>query len=111
MQQTKYYIEGIQAAHSGAGRFCRYHKEENREQWHAGYDSVSREYFVMRFNVDPVGMPLNSFRERPDPVYVGTLKQCQDRAVTLELSDRAAFFAVYHANGIAYKYESKIILK
>ncbi|QYC52632.1 hypothetical protein [Salmonella phage SSBI34] len=108
MQQTKYYIEGVQAAHNGAGRFCRYRKPENVEQWEAGYDSVERSHMVIRFNSKPTGKPLTAYQERPDPVYMGTLRQCQDRAVSLSIADRLAYFEVYTKDGEKYEYQSKV---
>lgn len=105
MQQTKHFIEGTAAAHAGAIRACRYKQPGNLAEWLKGFDSVDRSHVVIRFPSNPLGKPLTTFQDSPDPVYIGNLNQCQDRAVSLSQADRAAFFAVYLADGTAYQYK------
>lgn len=93
MQQTKYFIEGNAAAHAGSIRACRYNKEDNRREWFAGFESVGRDYVVFNVTRAPGGDKINP--SDLDPVYVGNLTQCQDRAATLQQSDRTGFYAIY----------------
>jgi hypothetical protein len=106
-QQTKYFIEGVQAAASGLGPVSRYKKPENIAEFMKGYESVSRDAMVLRFESNPVGKSKNSYSEAPDVVYVGTVKQCNDRLVMLQQKDRSGFFKVYTNDGKPYEYESK----
>lgn len=106
MQVSKYFQEGIQAAHQGAARFCRYKLESNILDFYKGYDSVCRSHQVMRFNSDPRGKSKQTYQDSPDLVYVGTLAQCEDKAVTLKQADRAGFFVVYSAEGKPYQYKA-----
>ena len=104
MQQTKYFIEGMTAAHSGSGRYCRYKRAENICEWLAGFDSVDRSHMMIRFTVNEAGQV--SDLQQPDPCYVGTLRQCQDRAVTLQRNDpKGAAYVVYNQNGKPYQYK------
>lgn len=108
MQQSKYFIEGTAAAHAGSVRACRYNKEENRAAWLAGFDSVDRGYALFKIlpGVGPVTLA------DLDPVYIGGVNQCQDRAVTLQQADRAGRFVVYDmATGKPYQEETKLNYK
>ncbi|QUL77390.1 hypothetical protein [Escherichia phage UPEC06] len=104
---TKYFIEGQQAAQQGYSRVTRYKKEENKVEFFKGYDSVNRDAMVLRFESDPVGKPVTSYQASPQIVYVGTVKECNDKLITLKQSDRAGYFVVYTADGKPYQYESK----
>ena len=84
MQATKYYIEGQQAARSGFVRTCRYVKPENVEEFNRGYDSVDRSHTIL--SRSPGGAV--------DVHGVGTLAECQDRAVTLGTADRTRRYYV-----------------
>lgn len=107
MQQTKYFIEGQTAAHAGAVRACRYKITANILEWFAGWDSVDRGYVVFKILPGYAGSV-----EGLDPVYVGSAKQCQDRAVTLQQADRAGRFVVYSAStGKPYQEETKLNFK
>lgn len=108
MQQTKYFIEGTAAAHAGSVRACRYNKEANRLQWFAGFDSVDRAHALFKIlpGVGPVTLV------DLDPVYIGSVKQCQDRAVTLQQADRAGRYVVYDmARGKPYQEHTKLNFK
>lgn len=108
MQQTKYFIEGVTAAHAGSVRACRYNKEGNRLEWFAGFDSVDRGHAVFKILPGPGPVSLGDL----DPVYVGSVKQCQDRAVTLQQADRAGRYVIYSAKtGKPYQEETKLNFK
>lgn len=108
MQHTKYFIEGIAAAHAGQIRAPRYRVEANRLEWFAGFDSVDRGYAVFKILPDPGPVSLGDL----DPVYVGSVKQCQDRAVTLQQADRAGRYVIYSAKtGKPYQEETKLNFK
>lgn len=106
MQQTKYFIEGNAAAHAGQIRACRYNKEENRREWFAGFDSADRDFAVFKILPGPGAVKL------ADPVYIGGVKQCQDRAVTLQQADRAGQYVIYDvATGKPYQESTKLNYK
>lgn len=108
MQQTKYFIEGIAAAHAGQIRAPRYRVEANRLEWLAGYDSVDRGYAVFKILPGPGAVTLADL----DPAYVGSVKQCQDRAVTLQQADRAGAYVIYSLDtGKPYQEETKLTYK
>lgn len=108
MQHTKYFIEGIDAAHAGSVRACRYNKEENRREWFAGFDSVDRSFAVVKILPGPGAVTLANL----DPVYIGDAKQCQDRAVTLQQADRNGQFVIYNlVTGKPHQEETKLNYK
>lgn len=108
MQHTKYFIEGMDSAHAGQCRACRYNKEENRREWLAGFDSVDRGYAVFRVSPGSGAVKLSDL----DPVYIGGVQQCQDRAVTLQQLDRAGHYVIYDiATGKPYQEETKLNYK
>lgn len=84
MQQTKYYIEGMQAAHNAQIRACRYQKENNRDEWFKGFDSVDKAYSVCKISLNEAL-----------PVFVGNLNQCSDKALMLQSKDRGGCYVVY----------------
>lgn len=108
MQQTKYFIEGTAAAHAGQIRACRYNKEENRREWFAGFDSVDRGYAVFKILPGVGAVKLSDL----DPVYIGGVKQCEDRAVTLQQADRAGRYVIYDmTTGKPYQESTKLNYK
>lgn len=108
MQHTKYFIEGKQAAHGGQVRACRYKVAANIREWLAGWDSVDRSYAV--FKILP-GVGVIKLADL-DPVYIGGVKQCQDRAVTLQQADRAGQYVIYDlTTGKPYQEETKLNFK
>lgn len=47
-----------------------------------------------------------------DPVYIGGVKQCQDRAVTLQQADRAGQYVIYDmTTGKPYQESTKLNYK
>ncbi|ARB11599.1 hypothetical protein CB7_125 [Pectobacterium phage vB_PatM_CB7] len=100
MQHTKYFVEGIAAAHAGSIRATRYKVAANVLGWFAGFDSVDRSYAVFKILPGVGRVTLSDL----DPVYVGSLKQCQDRALSLQQADRAGRFVIYdHVTGKPYQ--------
>jgi len=96
------------AAPPGQIRACRYNKEENRREWFAGFDSVDRGYAVFKILPGPGAVKLADL----DPVYIGGVKQCQDRAVTLQQADRAGRYVIYDmATGKPYQESTKLNYK
>lgn len=106
MKQSKYFIEGVQAAQAGMIRVCRYKQPENVTEFFSGYDSICRDYQVIRFTSNPRGKSLKAYRDNADVVFVGSLAQCEDKRLTLSQAERSAFFAVYSADGHVYRYKS-----
>lgn len=108
MQHSKYFIEGQTAAHSGHIRAPRYNKEESRREWLAGFDSVARDFAVFKILPGVGAVKLADL----DPVYIGGIKQCQDRAVTLHQADRAGRYVVYNlATGKPHQDSTKLNFK
>lgn len=108
MQHSKYFIEGMAAAHNGSIRVTRYQRPENVEQWLAGYDSVDPSHALFKIlpGVGEIGM--NDL----DPVYLGTAKECSDRLVTIKQTDRTGNYVVYDmATGKPYQEETKLNYK
>lgn len=106
MLRSKYYQEGQESAHKGYARAPRYPQKEKAVEFLAGYDSIDRSHQVIRFASNPIGKSKSYFQSLPDVVYIGTLKQCEDKAITLKQSDRKSFYAVYTANGKPYIYKA-----
>lgn len=97
MQVTKFYIEGQQAARSGFVRACRYVKPENVEEFNKGYDSVDRSHSILS----------RSPRGVVEVHGVGSLAECQDRAVTLGTADRSRrYYVANTATGEEYIYKA-----
>ncbi|AEZ66246.1 hypothetical protein EXT67_20580 [Pectobacterium atrosepticum] len=91
MQHTKYFVEGIAAAHAGSIRATRYKVAANVLEWFAGFDSVDRSYAVFKILPGVGRVTLSDL----DPVYVGSLKQCQDRAFSIQQADRSGAYVIY----------------
>lgn len=108
MQHTKYFIEGMNAAHAGSVRACRYNKEVNQVEWLSGYDSIDRNFALFKILPSPGPVRLSDL----DPVYIGGVKQCQDRAVTLQQADRNGSYVVYNLEtGKPYQESTKLNFK
>lgn len=108
MQHTKYFIEGMESAHAGSVRACRYNKEDNRAEWFAGFDSVDRDFALFKVLPGAGAVTLADL----DPVYIGAVKQCQDRALTLQQADRAGRYVVYNlATGKPHQDSTKLDFK
>lgn len=106
MLRSKYYQEGQDSAHKGYARAPRYPQREKAVEFLAGYDSVIKTHMVIRFESNPLGKSYYSYTTPPDIAYVGTLEQCEDKAITLKQSDRKSFYAVYDINGKPYIYKA-----
>jgi len=95
-------------AHGGSVRACRYNKEVNRLEWFAGFDSVDRDYALFKILPGAGQVTLADL----DPAYIGSVKQCQDRAITLRLTDPSGRYVVYDmATGKPYREETKLNYK
>lgn len=108
MQQTKYFIEGMTAAHNGSIRVTRYQRPENIEQWLAGYDSVERSHALFKILPGAGEIKMNDL----DPVFLGTAKQCTDRLVTIKQADRTGHYVIYDmSTGNPYQESTKLNYK
>lgn len=88
MQVSKYYIEGQQAARNGAINASRYKDPEAVAEFSKGWESVSRDYGVLYRTHD------HKFKEF---AAFGTLRECEDLAVTLGARDRSHVYFVVDA--------------